>query len=246
MRVQKFCKKHGAYESSVFESKMLSIKVETGCPECEKEELENEERERLRYESAKRRNEFVRNMESVGIPYRYWRKTLADFKYESTDQMEVIRTAQSYVDQQSEVMHKGISMVFCGKPGTGKTHIAIGIIHEWKTSKRYINARALTRSIRATYSDNKTNEQDVIDQFALYDLLVIDEIGKQFTTDNERFAMFDIINERYNRMNPTILVTNMTLKDMQEFLGEDTMDRIRESGGKALKFLWESARKGNI
>ncbi len=246
MNVQKFCKKHGAYESSSFESKMLGIKVQTECPECEKEQLMEEAQKEEEAKAKKERQEYIAKMRRAGIPYRYWRKTLADFKYETSDQMEVIRTAQSYVDQQSEVMDKGISMVFCGKPGTGKTHIAIGIIHEWKTSKRYINARALTRAIRATYSDNKTNEQDVIDQFALYDLLVIDEIGKQFTTDNERFAMFDIINERYNRMKPTILVTNMTLKDMQEFLGEDTMDRIRESGGKALKFLWESARKGNI
>ena len=71
---------------------------------------------------------------------------------------------------------------------------------------------------------------------------MIDEIGKQFSTDSEKYAIFDIINARYNEMQPTILVSNMSIIDIEDFLGKPTLDRIKENGGQAILFDWESYR----
>ena len=237
------CEKHGSYQAKIYDIGSMGRVMSTRCPLCEKEE-ENKEIELEKKDEAERKEqERINNMIKTGIPKRYWDKRLDDYVATTLETREVLHLSNQYSQNQEQVIEKGTSIIFYGKPGTGKTHLAVGILHEWRSSKRYINARALTRAIRETYGDNRKKEQDVIDEFAKYGLLVIDEIGKQFMTDNERFAMFDIINERYNNTMPTILISNMSLKDMQEFLGEDTIDRIREGGGRAVKFNWESARK---
>ena len=240
------CDKHGPYKAKIYESSSIGRIIAAGCPTCEKEEEDKAREEEQKAEAERKEQERINNMIKTGIPKRYWDKRLEDYVATTPETREVLHLSIQYSQNQEQVIEKGTSMIYYGKPGTGKTHLAVGILHEWRSSKRYINARALTRSIRETYGDNTKKEQDVIDKFSNYGILVIDEIGKQFMTDNERYAMFDIINERYNNIKPTILISNMTLKDMQDFLGEDTIDRFREKGGHAVKFTWDSARKDKL
>lgn len=243
--VSKYCDKHGPYVGKIYINKLLGTEIISACPKCDQEEEEKERQEEERIRKEQQRKQYEKKMTEAGIPYRYWEKKFDTYQAKVDSQRKALDKAIQYAENQNNVLKNGISMILYGKPGTGKTHLAISILHRWETSKKYINARALTRAIRATYGDKTISEQDVIDKYSAYGLLVIDEIGKQFMTDNERFAMFDIINERYNNVKPTILVTNLALRDLQDFLGEDTVDRFRERGGEAIKFAWESARRGN-
>lgn len=86
------------------------------------------------------------------------------------------------------------------------------------------------------------------------DLLILDEVGVQFGSDTERLLLFDILNERYERRRPTILMSNLALDDAEEggrvvpgiksYLGERVFDRLREDGGQSVVFDWPSHRKG--
>ena len=78
--------------------------------------------------------------------------------------------------------------------------------------------------------------------YSKYELLVLDEIGVQFGSDAEKLIMFDIINERYEAMRPTILISNLALSGLSEFVGDRIVDRMKENGGKLMVFDWESHR----
>ena len=72
-------------------------------------------------------------------------------------------------------------------------------------------------------------------------LLIIDEIGVQYGTDSERNILFEVINDRYEDMLPTIMISNLPLNELAPLLGERVVDRMLE-GGAVLSFNWPSYR----
>src|SRR5699024_2648302 len=96
-------------------------------------------------------------------------------------------------------------------------------------------------AIKQSWADR--NEPEVIQQFVNPDLLVIDEVGHQYGSDAERLMLFDLINARYMAAKPMILITNLELNGLREYLDERSQDRLREGGGTALVFDWISRRK---
>ncbi|MCF7941843.1 MAG: hypothetical protein K9M84_09540 [Spirochaetia bacterium] len=76
-----------------------------------------------------------------------------------------------------------------------------------------------------------------------FDLLNIDEIGKQLDTPVEKWAMFDLINQRYNELMPTIFISNLSIEDFSDFMGEEAVDRIRENRGFSVLFDGRSYRR---
>ena len=84
----------------------------------------------------------------------------------------------------------------------------------------------------------------MIKNFQMYDLLIIDEIGVQSGTDNERNILFEIVNGRYENVRPTIIISNRDVKEVAELISERSVDRITE-GGAIIPFNWESSRGGN-
>ena len=74
------------------------------------------------------------------------------------------------------------------------------------------------------------------------DLLVIDEVGVQFGTDTEKMILFEILNERYENLKPTILISNLSIESLKKFTGDRVIDRMKENKGKVLIFNWNSAR----
>ncbi|ENO7364325.1 DNA replication protein DnaC, partial [Proteus mirabilis] len=70
------------------------------------------------------------------------------------------------------------------------------------------------------------------------------EIGVQYGTDSERNILFEVINDRYEDLLPTILVSNLPVVDLQKMLGERVVDRLLQ-GGTVLTFNWPTYRRGN-
>ena len=138
-------------------------------------------------------------------------------------------------------------MLFLGRPGTGKTHLGCAIaqylIGKGLTAYYSTVQRALRR-VKDTWSrDAAESEATAIKAMTSVDLLVLDEIGVQFGSDTEKTLLFDILNERYERRRPTLLLSNLAKEDVAKFLGERVMDRLREDGGRVLTFDWESYRR---
>ena len=64
----------------------------------------------------------------------------------------------------------------------------------------------------------------------------------QFGSDAEKLLLFDVLNERYERRKPTLMLSNLTAQEVAAYLGERVMDRLREDGGEVVVFDWASHR----
>ncbi|MBU2821530.1 ATP-binding protein [Acidithiobacillus caldus] len=236
------CPTHGPYESR--KSRFAGKEIWTGCPACVAEVGAKQARAQ---ELARRDAARKKVMERAAIPPRFANRTLENFSAECEGQRRALLIATAFAEGFGDALVNGRSMIFCGAPGTGKTHLAVGIAHA-VIAKGYTavftTAMDAIRSVRETYrkGSDKT-EREVITQFALADLTILDEVGSQLDTNAEKVTLFDLINRRYLDMKPTILISNLTLREVERYIGERAFDRLRENGGQAVVFNWASYRR---
>ncbi|MEY0287993.1 ATP-binding protein [Providencia rettgeri] len=188
-------------------------------------------------------------LSSVNIPPRFANETFETFKATTQLAKHNLTVCQQYVNTWEDRKNAGEGLIFCGIPGTGKTHLAVSIAREiaedLQESVFITTAARIIRAFRRTWSGNSEfSELDVLAKYCDPDLLIIDEIGVQYGTDSERNILFEVINDRYEYLLPTILISNLPLNELEEMLGERVVDRLLQ-GGTVLKFNWPTYRRGN-
>jgi DNA replication protein DnaC len=154
--------------------------------------------------------------------------------------------AKNYVEEFADHLAAGRCLVFCGSPGTGKTHLACAIaksVAQSGRSTRYFTVQELIRSIRATWQPGSRESEDtVLRRLQKLDFLVLDEVGVQFGTEAERTQLTEVMDMRYRAMKPTLVVSNCTRSELKKYLGERIADRLQENDGKVVIFDWPSRR----
>ena len=99
------------------------------------------------------------------------------------------------------------------------------------------------RSVKETWRPgSEHSERKAIGRFYEPDLLILDEVGVQFGSEAEKIILYDIINGRYERVLPTILISNLPEAELGAYLGDRVLDRMSEGGGVTLAFDWPSKR----
>ena len=236
------CEKHGEFESRNFIGSVWSK-----CPKCAAEaQAAEREAEELKAREEKRRAWEMR-LGASGIPERFHDRTLNTYVATTDAQREALQFATEYADNFSDAARTGRSVIFCGRPGTGKTHLAAGIglrlMHRDRRPVLFTTVMRAVRRVKETWGRSSTEtESQAIAAMVFPDLLILDEVGVQFGSDTERLILFDVLNERYERRRPTLLLSNLTVDGVREFLGERIFDRLREDGGRAIVFDWQSHR----
>jgi DNA replication protein DnaC len=100
------------------------------------------------------------------------------------------------------------------------------------------------RSVKDTWSKgSEKSETQAIEHLAYPDLLILDEVGVQFGSDFEKQILFDVLNDRYEKRKPCLLLSNIAPGELSGYLGERVADRLREDGGKLIAFDWDSHRR---
>lgn len=222
----------------------------TKCPACSEEKRKEQDAidaENRRIDHIKWREEqWVKKVGASGIPERFKDRTLESFVANTEAQRKALDFAMEYANRFEDVARTGKSALFIGKPGTGKTHLSVGIalraMQDGHTALFTTVIRAIRRIKDSWSRDSDENETSVIESFVFPDLLVFDEVGVQFGSETERLYLFDILNERYENRKPTILLSNLSIAEVKTFLGERAFDRLREDGGQAIIFDWDSHR----
>ncbi|MRW88847.1 DNA replication protein DnaC [Duganella sp. FT80W] len=182
----------------------------------------------------------------AAIPERFSDRRLSTYKPTCPEAERALQVAQRYADNFGAVRKAGMCLIFCGDIGTGKTHLSVGIAHvvlEQGGQAVFASVRGVIASVKETWERGAAKtEAQVIRELVSPDLLILDEVGVQFGSDTEKLIMFDIINGRYERRLPTIIISNLALGELEKFLGARAVDRLREGGGKVVVFDWESYR----
>ncbi|WP_059380635.1 ATP-binding protein [Bacillus anthracis] len=127
----------------------------------------------------------------------------------------------------------GESLMLWGEPGNGKTHLAAAIVNEL-SKKGYIvvfqSVPELLQRIRSTFnSENKENETQIMRALLECDLLILDDIGAEKTTEWVEEKLFNIIDGRYRKELPTLYTSNLEPKELKNQVGKRSYDRMVET-----------------
>lgn len=236
------CEKHGAYKAKII--RLAGRETATPCPECHKlQQAKEDQARRAEILERDRQARYTR----ASLPKRFVGRTLENWTARTPDQLRVLEEVSDFFRDPQASVSDGRSYAFIGGCGTGKTHLAVGMIRaliDAGFTAKYANVPEAIARVKATYGANRTeSEEQVIESFTSPDLLVLDEVGVQFGTETENLVLFRILNRRYEDMKPTVLISNVTMDKLTAFVGERVIDRLSEGGGGILEFTWESARQ---
>lgn len=119
------------------------------------------------------------------------------------------------------------SLLLYGKTGLGKTHLSLAVAGKAVESGYgviYTSAQNLFNKLEKEKfgrSDGNT-EEAILD----CDLLIIDDLGAEFTTQFTVSALYNIINSRELEGKPTIISTNLTPEQLTSTYSERIASRI--------------------
>lgn len=247
------CDRHGPYTARDYLAQMSAITgvkrdpLWSKCPACgEEAAAARAEKDRIAA-SMERQRRVAGLVNGACIPPRFAARGFAEYVAKAPGQNMALTVAKKFVENWKECEKIGRSLIFTGGPGTGKTHLACaiarGVAEQHMAAPLFMSVSAALRTIKATYSKNATQtETDALSSLIDDpDLLIIDEIGVQVGSEHEKLLLFEILNERYQYLRPTILISNLNLSELEGYLGQRIMDRYRECGA-VIAFDWESNR----
>lgn len=214
------------------------------------EELADKQRKEREAELRRQRT-IIETLGRSGIPPRFLSRSFESYQPRGGNDAARLQAAQKYAADFPLRKAAGQGIIMCGLTGTGKTHLACAIakriIEEHAQSAAYVTASHAFRTVKDTYRrDSEKSEQQALAFFTSPALLILDEIGVQYGSDTELNILFDIVNGRYERMLPSILISNLSLDNLEKYAGARVIDRMKEGGGLLMVFDGESARGGMV
>jgi DNA replication protein DnaC len=108
-----------------------------------------------------------------------------------------------------EFIKRSENLIFIGKPGRGKSGIAMGLLRLALLNGyrgRFYNAQDMLNELYASLADRSTSK--LMNTLSQYDVLLIDELGYLTLTQEQTNIFFKLIDMRYKRKS-TLITTNL-------------------------------------
>jgi DNA replication protein DnaC len=147
-------------------------------------------------------------------------KTLEQFDYKSAPELDkrLIRELES-----GEYLREHRNIIFAGKSGTGKTHLATGLgvaACRQGIGTRFVNGCGLSNELLEAQSERRLSR--VIQKYARYGLVVVDELGYVPFSKESAELLFQVLAERHER-GSVIITTNLGFADWTQVFGDATL-----------------------
>ncbi len=184
------------------------------CAECEEEK---EAQERILKEQELLDEAF----KSSRMSLRFKQRIFENFVPESD-------TQKAY-EIASEFLPNGNGLLFLGDCGVGKTHLAAAIANRQigKMPTLFISCPDFLFELREEIS-KKGKPSHLFDLARRVQLLILDDIGAEKSSEWVQETLFVLINYRYEHMLPTIFTSNCSLKELEEKVGKRITSRMIE------------------
>lgn len=121
------------------------------------------------------------------------------------------------------------SLILQGGTGLGKTHLSLAIANEAIQKGFgvvYGSTQNLATRLERERFSRDGDEGDTNELLIHCDLLILDDLGTEFSTSFVDAAIYNIINTRLLVRRPTIISTNLTHRELQKRYSERMTSRI--------------------
>jgi len=158
----------------------------------------------------------------------------------------VVREVRRYVDDIDDRLDHGRGLWFMGDVGTGKTTLAMLVSQAALRAGRSVAIYSLPRllaEIRKTYDDQSDRSYlGLLARLTAIDLLHIDDVGAEKTSEWVLEQLYSIVNARYEDGRAIVITTNLDHERLRDQIGERTVSRLVEMCGDPLPLFGPDRR----
>ena len=151
----------------------------------------------------------------------------------------VVRIVQRWIEDLDSNLAEGRGLWLMGDTGTGKTTLAMLVskfsLEAGRSVAIYSLPKLLAR-IRRTYDSEPGGDSYLtfFERLACVDLLHIDDLGAEKSSDWVLEQLYVLVNERYERQRSVVVTTNLDQQRLEEQIGARTVSRLVEICGDPL------------
>jgi DNA replication protein DnaC len=142
----------------------------------------------------------------------------------------VVNEVRSFVSRIDEHLDAGRGLWLMGPVGTGKTTLAMLVSKEALKAGRSVAIYSLPRllnEIRDTHRSERSHVE-LLDRLTAVDLLHVDDVGAERTTDWVLEELYSIVNARYEDERSMVITTNLDYDELCSQISARTASRLAE------------------
>ena len=174
------------------------------CEELQRDASSDEKRNRIK-------KEYMDRLKTKGIQDEAMR--CQTFEADNGKQ-ENMAIAKSYAKSfKEDFLPTGLGFTFWGDVGTGKTFTASCIANYLTDRNIPVLMTSFSRIMNEVW--NAKDKDGYYKAFNKYDLLIIDDLGVERSTDYAMEQVYTVIDERIRSKKPMLITTNLTIKQLK-------------------------------
>lgn len=232
-KVQEICTKHNVA--------MIQAGPYHKCPKCA---VEYHEEQLAKAQAEVDRQVREKHFSGAQLPERHAQSGFKNYNVQHAGHRNALNQVVAFAKNMINGDKNNFVMV--GPTGTGKTHLSCAtartLLNKGKHA-RYITSEDLAQRIMNAWDAPDATEKSVIYDFTQYDLLILDEYGLH-DRDKRRELVHKVLYARYDRMKPTMLISNLTLEELKKDLGDRLWSRFQQGGLAVVECNWMDQRVG--
>ncbi len=146
------------------------------------------------------------------------------------NQREHMKNTYEYLKDYAENFTPDSQGLFMyGKTGLGKTHLSLAIANvviDRGYDVYYGSVQSIMDKLEAEHFGRLPREDSIKEDILTCDLLIIDDLGTEFSTQYTNAELYNIINSRILSSLPTIISTNLAISEIADRYTQRVASRI--------------------
>lgn len=202
------CNTRKQCEVSWFDGRVNKVPALCRC------ESEKEEQEKLRREQVKKL-EMIASLKRESLMDDKFRKCSFDTAIRSESNNRQLNMCRRYAEKFSEMCSRNQGLLLYGNVGTGKTFAACCIGNYLMENLIPVFGTSIVKILQSKFSMSSDHFDVLMSKINAADLLIIDDLGAERSTEYAVETVYNIIDCRYRVGKPMIVTTNLSLDEMK-------------------------------